>query len=85
MQRHYGTQYGKDPPWDNSIRCWLKLFQETGSVVAAIEAVTLQMLENNLRVIEYCLDILKKTKSELRGSSPQANSTDRATAACRRS
>jgi hypothetical protein len=34
------TQYGKDPHSDNAIRHWLEQFQETGSVVAAIEKVT---------------------------------------------
>jgi hypothetical protein len=29
----YRTQYGKDPPSDNATRRWLKLFQETGSVL----------------------------------------------------
>lgn len=33
MQCHYGTQYAKDPPSDNTIRCWSKLFQEAGSVL----------------------------------------------------
>jgi hypothetical protein len=46
MQCRYGTQYGKDPPSDNAIRRRLKQFQETGSVAAAIETVTPQMLEN---------------------------------------
>jgi hypothetical protein len=32
-QRRYRTQHGKDPPSDNAIRCWLKQFQETGSVL----------------------------------------------------
>jgi hypothetical protein len=61
-QRRYRTQYGKHPPSDNAIRCWLKLFQETGSVLAAIEAVTLQMLENAWRKSESRLDILRATK-----------------------
>jgi hypothetical protein len=56
-QRRYRTEYGKDPPADNAIRRWLKQFQETGSVVAAIETVTQQMLENTWREIEYCSDI----------------------------
>jgi hypothetical protein len=43
-QHHYIIQYGKDPLLDNDIRRWLKQFQETGSLVAAIETVTLQML-----------------------------------------
>jgi hypothetical protein len=33
MQRHYRTQYEKDPTSDNAIRRWLKQFQETGSVL----------------------------------------------------
>jgi transposase len=33
MQRLYRTQYGDDPLSDNSIRRWLKQFQETGSVL----------------------------------------------------
>jgi hypothetical protein len=45
MQRRYKTQYRKDPPSDNAIRRCLKQFQETDSVVAAIETVTPQMLE----------------------------------------
>jgi hypothetical protein len=32
-QRRYRTQYGRDPPSDNAIRCWLKQFQETGRVL----------------------------------------------------
>jgi hypothetical protein len=46
MQRRYRTHYEKDPPLDNAIRRLLKQFQETGCVVAAIETVTPQMLEN---------------------------------------
>jgi hypothetical protein len=45
-QRRYGTQSGKHPPSDNAIRRWLTQFQETGSLVAAIETVTSHMLEN---------------------------------------
>jgi transposase-like protein len=63
--RRYRTQYGKDPPSDNTIRRWLKQFQETGSVLhwkgAVIETVTPQM-ENTCREIEYRLDILRATK-----------------------
>jgi hypothetical protein len=33
MQRHYKTQYGRDPPSDNAFRRWLKQFQESGSVL----------------------------------------------------
>jgi transposase len=33
MQRRYRIQYGKAPPSDNAIRCWLKQFQETGTVL----------------------------------------------------
>jgi hypothetical protein len=34
MKRRYRTQYGKDPPSvRNVIGCWLKQFQETGSVL----------------------------------------------------
>jgi hypothetical protein len=33
MQRCYRTQYGKDPPSDNSTRRWLKPLQENGSVL----------------------------------------------------
>jgi hypothetical protein len=62
MQRRYRTQYGKDPPSDNAIRRWLKQFQETGSIVASIETVTPQMLENTWREIEYHLDILRAKK-----------------------
>jgi hypothetical protein len=58
IQRRYRTQYGKDPPSDNALRRWLKRFQETGSIVAAIEAVIPQMLDNAWREIEYRLDIL---------------------------
>ncbi|GBL87293.1 hypothetical protein AVEN_270553-1 [Araneus ventricosus] len=32
-QRRFRTTYKKDPPSDNSIRCWLIQFQETGSVL----------------------------------------------------
>jgi hypothetical protein len=32
-QRRYRTQYGKYPPSDNTIRRWLKQFQETGCVL----------------------------------------------------
>jgi hypothetical protein len=32
-QRRYRTQYGKDPPSINTIRCWLKQFQETGNIL----------------------------------------------------
>jgi hypothetical protein len=32
-QRRYRTQYGKAPPADIAIRCWLKQFQKTGSVL----------------------------------------------------
>jgi hypothetical protein len=32
-QRHYRTQYGKDPPSDNAIRLWLKQFQGTGNIL----------------------------------------------------
>jgi hypothetical protein len=52
----------KDPPPDNAIRRWLKQFQETGNVVAVIETVTSQMLENSWREIEYRLDILRVKK-----------------------
>jgi hypothetical protein len=62
MQRRYRTQYGKDPPSDNAIRRFLKYFQETGNVVAAIETVTPQMLENTWRENECRLDILRATK-----------------------
>jgi hypothetical protein len=44
-QRRYRTQYGTDLPSDNAIRRWLKQFQDTGTVVAAIETVTPQMLD----------------------------------------
>jgi hypothetical protein len=37
MQRRDRTQYGKDPPSDNSIRRWLKQFQKTGSVLHQTE------------------------------------------------
>jgi hypothetical protein len=47
-KHRYRTQYGKDLPSDNAIRRWLKQFQETGSLVAVRETVTLQMLENTL-------------------------------------
>jgi hypothetical protein len=57
-QRRYRTQYGKD----NVIRRWLIQFQETGNVVALIEAVTPQMLANIWRETEYRLDILRATK-----------------------
>jgi hypothetical protein len=33
MQRRYRTQWGKNLPSDNAIRCWLKQFQETGNVL----------------------------------------------------
>jgi hypothetical protein len=56
MQRRYRTQYGKYPPSGNAIRRWLKQFQETGSVVTAIETATPQMPENTWREIEYILD-----------------------------
>jgi hypothetical protein len=36
MQRRYRAQYGKAPPSDNAIRRWVKQFQETGSVAAAV-------------------------------------------------
>jgi hypothetical protein len=32
-QHRYRTQRGKDPPSDNAIRCRLKQFKETGSVL----------------------------------------------------
>jgi transposase len=32
-QPRYRTQYGRDPPSDNTIRRWVKQFQETGSVL----------------------------------------------------
>jgi hypothetical protein len=57
-QHRYRTQYGKD----NYIRRWLMQFQENGNVVAAIETVTHQMLENTWREIEYRLDILRARK-----------------------
>jgi hypothetical protein len=44
-QHRFTTQYGKDPLSDNAIRHWLRQFQETGNVIAAIETVTPQMLE----------------------------------------
>jgi hypothetical protein len=62
MPRRYRTQYGRDPASDNAIRRWLKRFLETRSVFAAIETVTLQMLENTWREIEYRLDTLRATK-----------------------
>jgi hypothetical protein len=37
LRCRYRTQYREDPPSDNAIRSWLNQFQETGSVVAAIE------------------------------------------------
>jgi hypothetical protein len=61
-QRRYRTQYGKYPPSDNVIRRWFKQFQETGSVAAAIETDTPQMLESTWREIEYGLDISRATK-----------------------
>jgi hypothetical protein len=61
-QCRYRTQYGKDPPSDNAIRRWLKQFQKTGCVVAAIETVIPQMLEKSWREIEYHLDILRAKK-----------------------
>jgi hypothetical protein len=33
MQPRYRIQYGRDPPSDNAIRCWLKQFQEIGNVL----------------------------------------------------
>jgi hypothetical protein len=39
LQRRYRTQRGQVPPSDNAIRRWLKQFQETACVVAAIETV----------------------------------------------
>jgi hypothetical protein len=39
-------------PADNAIRLRLKQFQETGSVVAAIETITLQMLASTWKEIE---------------------------------
>jgi ketopantoate hydroxymethyltransferase len=45
-QGSYRIQYGKDRYSDNAIGRWLKQFQEAGSVAAAIETVTQQMLEN---------------------------------------
>jgi hypothetical protein len=48
-QRRYRTQYGKYPPSDNAIRRRLKQFLETCDIVAAIETVTPQMLENTWR------------------------------------
>jgi hypothetical protein len=48
-QRRYRTQYGRAPLSDNVIRHWLKQLQEIGSVVAAIETVTLQVLGNTWR------------------------------------
>jgi hypothetical protein len=33
MQGGYRTQYGRDPPSDIAIRCWLKQFQETRKVL----------------------------------------------------
>jgi hypothetical protein len=62
MQLCYRTQYGKVRPSDNANRRWLKQFQETGSLVAAIERVTSQMLEKTWREIEYRLDTLSDTK-----------------------
>jgi hypothetical protein len=39
----------------------------------------------NIFQVFFCASIIKRTKTELRCLSPQANYTDRATAACRRS
>jgi DNA-binding transcriptional MerR regulator len=61
-QRRSRTQYRKDPHSDNALWRWLKQFQDTGTVVAAIETVTPQMLENTCRETEYRLDILKSMK-----------------------
>jgi hypothetical protein len=52
-QRRYRTQYGNDPPSDNPIRRWLKQFQETGNVVAAIETVTPPKLNSTWREIRH--------------------------------
>jgi TATA-binding protein-associated factor Taf7 len=57
MQRHYRTQHGKYSPLDNVMQRWLRKFQENGSVVAAVERVTSQMLENSCRGSEYSLKI----------------------------
>jgi hypothetical protein len=56
-QRHYRTRYGKYPSSHNAIRRWLKL-----RIVAAIETVTPQLLENTWMEIEYRLDILRVKK-----------------------
>jgi hypothetical protein len=62
VQRRYRTQYGKDPPSDNTIRRRLKEFKEIDGVVAAIETVIPQMLENIWKEIKYRLNILCTTK-----------------------
>jgi hypothetical protein len=63
-QRRYRTQHGQDPPSGYPIRRGLKQLQETGSVVAAIEEGTRQMLENTWREIEYRFHILRAKKFE---------------------
>jgi hypothetical protein len=62
LQHRYRTQHGKDLPSDNATRRWLKQFQETDSVVAAIKTVTPQMLENTWKEIEYRLESLRAKK-----------------------
>jgi hypothetical protein len=62
IQLRYRTQYGKYPASYNVIRHCLKKFQETDSVVAAVDTATPQMLENIWREIEYRLDILRAMK-----------------------
>jgi hypothetical protein len=51
---------------ENYLRRWIfsdeGTFYVSGRIVAAIETVTPQMLENTWREIEYRLDILRATK-----------------------
>jgi hypothetical protein len=62
MQRRNRTQYGKDPPSDNASRRRLKQFKDTGSVSAAVEIITPEMLKNTWKETEYRLDILRAMK-----------------------
>ena len=54
VQRQFRTKFGKQPPYDNSVRRWYAQFQETGCVCipelkvrirTAIETITADMLQ----------------------------------------
>jgi hypothetical protein len=93
------VQYSSDPVQFTSINdefcnfhCFflqLLTLQSTASTIQSVPRGKVSILEGHstgyFKQKKKCIYVLRKTKSKLRGFSPQANYTDRATTACRRS